>query len=379
MHVDEAELDRLLQLIAAHLDPDRCAAADERYRRTMAGLEPDRPPLVVGATFPASLALPAPWDRFRRYPYHVAFKQPLAMLQNQLLSMVATPLALGDDGPLAIRNDHGTIQVASLMGGSWQQLEDNYPWVEHLTPRSDLEALARGNGAVAVAGGATDHGRATLRAYRDRLAACPPCDELIQISMPDLQGPMDTAELLWGSDLFAELYEQPELIDGLLARVTDTMLAAYDAYRPLASDRLDPVINTQHGYAIPGRLLIRGDSSIMISPKMYREQVMPHDARLLDAVGGGSIHFCGNGQHLIEAMLDIPSLRGLDFGQSAMMDIDTIYALCRPRGVCLTNVQPDREELVSRRAADRFPTGAVLAYRAVDFDDAHEVVRAWNQ
>jgi hypothetical protein len=41
-------------------------------------------------------------------------------------------------------------------------------------------------------------------------------------------------------------------------------------------------------------------------------------------VGGGSIHFCGNGQHLIEPMLQISDLSGLDFGQSAMMDTKRI-------------------------------------------------------
>ena len=32
-----------------------------------------------------------------------------------------------DDNPLAIRNDHGTIQVASLLGGDWGRHENDPP------------------------------------------------------------------------------------------------------------------------------------------------------------------------------------------------------------------------------------------------------------
>lgn len=125
------------------------------------------------------------------------------------------------------------------------------------------------------------------------------------------------------------------------------------------------------------RLLIRNDTAIMLSPETYARFIRPHDARLLKEVGAGSIHFCGNGRHLIPPLLEIPDLRGLDFGQPEMMDIAARYRICRERHIVLTHLRPSREDLISGRAKRNFPTGVVFVYEARDFSDAREVVRAY--
>ena len=112
----------------------------------------------------------------------------------------------------------------------------------------------------------------------------------------------------------------------------------------------------------------------MLSPDIYQQFVLPHDARLLKEIGKGSIHFCGDGSHLIEKMLEIPDLCGLDLGQPHMMDIGTIYDLCREGKVAITHLLPSREDLVSGKARSDFPTGCVFVYYAEDYEDARQVV-----
>ncbi|MDP6450228.1 MAG: hypothetical protein QF773_05390, partial [Lentisphaeria bacterium] len=102
------------------------------------------------------------------------------------------------------------------------------------------------------------------------------------------------------------------------------------------------------------------------------------DERLLAAVGGGSIHFCGNGEHLIETMLEIPRLHGIDVGESAALDIDRVYACCRARRVAVTNIRPGRAALTDGEAVKRFPTGAVFVYTTEDIADAQEVIAAYK-
>ena len=197
--------------------------------------------------------------------------------------------------------------------------------------------------------------------------------------MPDLQGPFDTAEQLWGSGIYIGLYEERELVTALMEKIVQTMLRVEETYRPYTRDRLDPFANTQHGYNIPGRLLIRNDSTILISPGDYRDVVAPIDAQLLEAVGGGSIHFCGNGEHLIEPILEIPDVKGLDVGQSAMMDVDRIYAICRERNVALANHIPPREQLLDGTIRKKFPTGIVIAYETENIEDAQQVLQAFQR
>jgi hypothetical protein len=107
--------------------------------------------------------------------------------------------------------------------------------------------------------------------------------------------------------------------------------------------------------------------------------IQPHDACLLRAVGAGSIHFCGDGEHLIEALLEIPDLRGVDCGEPEKMDRQRVYGLCAERRVAVTGWQCSREELVSGQARRDYPTGAVLLYLTEDIDEAREVVAAYQK
>lgn len=372
---DLRELDSLLRLVSQHIDADRCRETDERYRRALTCVEVDRPPIVVKTDFAQSISLPEPWNAFRRYSYRETFEDPAAMLQNQLLERVVPGLALKDDSPLAIRPNHGTIQVPSAMGAEWSLREDDFPWVEHV---SDIKAILPNSSGLA-ANGVVPRSVGTLEFYHERLWEHPPCDEIIQVSLPDLQGPIDNAHLLWGSEVYCALADSAPLLSRLLSSVTRAIVNLAGLYRAFSRDRLDPIANTQQGYQVPGRLLIRNDSSIMLSAESYGEHVQPHDAVLLSEMGGGSIHFCGNGQHLVERMLEIPDLRGLDLGQPDKMDAEAIYRVCSEHGVAVTNLRPSRSELIDGSAARRYPTGAVLVYTTDTSDDALDVVRRYKE
>jgi len=157
------------------------------------------------------------------------------------------------------------------------------------------------------------------------------------------------------------------------------MLEVEKLFQKFTYDRLDAEFNTQHGYVIPGRILIRDDSSIMVSPEMYEEFIRPYDLEVLKQVGSGSIHFCGNGQHLVKKMLEVPYLKGLDFGQPECMDISYIYDICREGKVAITNIRPSRESLISGDAIREFPTGVLFVYHTSDFEDAKNVVQSYKK
>ncbi len=82
MIADERELERLLGMVAGHVDLQHYHKADERYRRALSYEDVDHPPLVVLPPYPTSMKLPDPWNEFRRYAYREAFHDPIAMLQH---------------------------------------------------------------------------------------------------------------------------------------------------------------------------------------------------------------------------------------------------------------------------------------------------------
>ncbi len=364
-------------MIEPRIDIEHCLEVDERYRRSLNYEAVDRPPLVVQPPFGGTLVLPEPWNEFGHYSYAETFVNPSAMMQNMLLDRVVPGVILGDDSPLCIRGNHGTVQIGSLLGGRWKLHEDNYPWIESFGSLEVIEKIACSD-ELSTDGSVMPVSLDTLKFYRERLAQYPLCAKAIQISMPDLQGPMDNAELLWGSGIYYAFSDCPDLLEKLLSRIVDVMISVSGEYREFTHDRLDPHANTQHGYFIPGRLMIRNDSSIMLSPDVYSRFISPHDGRLLDAMGTGSIHFCGNGRHLVPEMLKIDSLRGLDLGEAHLMDCSEVFSLCRNHRVAVTNLRPSRDDIVSGTALDAFPTGVVFVYCTESIVDAEEVMAAYH-
>ena len=379
MNIAEKELNKILNLLEQHIDLEHCQKVDERYSKALNHQEIDRPPLVVQSEFGKTFELPFPWNVFRRYTYLETFKSQTAMMQNMLLNRVVPGVLLKDDNPLAIRNDHGTIQVASVLSDLWSIYEDNYPWMNPFASINDLEEMLMTEVTIkADKRGIIPKSIETLKFYNMKLNEYPRCKKAIQISMPDLQGPMDTAEQLWGSNIYLAFYEDQDLLTNLLSKVVNTMLGVEKELRKYSKDRLDPDFNTQHGYVIPGRIMIRNDSSIMVSPDMYNKFIRPHDEIVLKELGNGSIHFCGNGQHLIEKMLEIPYLKGLYLGEPKYMDISNIYGMCQERKVAITNLNPSRDDIISGKAVKDFPTGVVFVYHTSSFCDAIEVVKRYK-
>lgn len=376
----EEQLDRLLALLEREVDLDHLREVDDRYLATFAYENVDRPPLVVRLPFAQAMALPDPWNAFRLYSRQTAFDHPAAMMQNELLRSILPGVLLKDDNPLLIRADYGTIQIAALLGAAWEQRGDNPPWSSRLATRGEIEALASGETPVdPLEGGLVPRSTRAMEFYRAKLSSSPNLRKAIQVVMPDLQGPLDTADQIWHEDFFMAFHDSPELLGSLMTRIVDAMLQVIPRYRELASDRLDAEANAQHLWRIPGRLLIRDDSAILISDRMYAEHVAPHDSRLLEAVGGGSLHFCGKGDHLIEPMLEVGGMRGFDFGQPWLMDIQDVRRKLKAAGAPYVNEQPSVEDLTDGTARREFSTGVVLVYESNDLQDARRVVEAYQR
>ena len=135
----------------------------------------------------------------------------------------------------------------------------------------------------------------------------------------------------------------------------------------------------QHATTIRGNILIRNDSAIMISPEMYAGQVSEHDEFVLKEMSGGGIHSCGRIDYNIAEIFSLPSIRCFDFGQSNLNDIDAVYALAQKRKIPLIRIRVDKDELLSGKIRERFPTGASLVYEAASYGEARDISEQYRQ
>lgn len=363
--------DRQARRILAHLetriDPAHRARARARLRAALDSQPLDAPPLVF--------YLPYQGGPFTPYPAAQAFADPASHAVNELLTGFTSlyhAVALRDDAPYCVRPNLGTGIVASMFGAQVRLLEENPPWTEPLGEAGVRRIVAEPLPPVEAG-----LGRRVLDQYeyfRELLADFPACERGLQLTLPDLQGPFSTAELLWGTGIYLALYDCPELVTALLERIVAQMVAVVNALSGQVRDDLGAGYGYQHGVATRGRILVRNDSMINLSPRQYRDIVLPYDTALSEALGGIGVHFCGRGMHQVSNLLAIPGLGCLDIGNPELLDLDALYSAVTPHEVALVRLAVPVEQLRAATLTQRFPTGVILVCPAETIQQARALL-----
>lgn len=121
---------------------------------------------------------------------------------------------------------------------------------------------------------------------------------LARAALPDtalyglLCGPFTLASHLIGSDIFVQMFDDPERIDGILERCADIAITVAQAYLDAGADVIavvDPMTS-------------------QVSPKHFKAFVTPHLDRVFDAIraagGKSSLFVCGDATRNLPNMVD---------------------------------------------------------------------------
>jgi hypothetical protein len=265
--------------------------------------------------------------------------------------------ALDDFDAMALREFAGCSNILTGAGGALMQVRCNYgtPIMAMLFGAELFimeDALDTLPGSRPVAGGADairallDRGEPALdhpysgkvfemaRRFAAILAGRPKLGRCVQLYHPDVQGPMDICELVWGSGVFLDLYENPKLVHDFLGLVTRTyirFMRRWFAVAPPATPGLTP----QWGMLHRGGIMLRDDSAMNLSPEMFEEFIRPYDQRLLDEFGGGAIHSCGKVDHYVHILPQMRGVYGFHMSQPQYNDLEKVFASTIDRGIVL--------------------------------------------
>lgn len=252
-------------------------------------------------------------------------------------------LAAAEGLLLNVRCNYGTSIIPSLFGAEPFVMDDEMntlPTSRPLEPDDINRCLERGVPDLRAGDGGKvlQMGECYIAIAREypRIGKC------VFVYHPDLQGPMDIVELLWGSSIFYALYDVPDLVKELLELVTATYIAFMRAWEKVVPFRDGHAAHW--GFLHGGRIMIRDDSAMNLSPEMVEEFVLPYDRRLLNEFGGGAIHFCGRGDHYIEAMSALPGLHAVNLTQPECNDMEAIFTHTVDKGVNLIGLQRQAAE-----------------------------------
>jgi hypothetical protein len=256
------------------------------------------------------------------------------------LKAVSDNLATGNGATLAIRSNYGTGILPSLFGTELFMMDrdlDTLPTARPLGADRAMRLLDAGRPEPYAGLGVPVLDMAER--YRTLVGDYPKVASLVRQYHPDIQSPMDVLEVVYGSELFMAMYDDPGMVKALLRLITDTYSAFLRRWLAVVGtdsdiDLGDGQLYTAHWtFTMKGRLMLRCDSAMNFSPEMYREFILPFDSELLAQFGGGAMHFCGKGDHYIQPLCAVPDLYAINLSQPECNNMETIFKSTVDRGI----------------------------------------------
>lgn len=267
----------------------------------------------------------------------------------QQLRGCSDQLAAGGGSLLNVRSNYGTGILASLLGAPIHVMDDVYntlPTALALPGGIDGIRACVDAGVPRVTAGQGSQVLEMGRRLRAMLDSRPKLATFVHLYHPDLQGPLDIAELVWGSDIFCAFVDHPDLVKALIDRVTDTYEALMDAWFAAVRHPMERPWSAHWGSMHRGLIMLRLDSGMNISADMYHEFGSGADGRLL-ARYGGALHSCGKVDHFFPIVAQLPGLHGLNLSQPEYNDMEAVYACTIDAGIRLiSHSRPECDRMV---------------------------------
>jgi len=274
------------------------------------------------------------------------------LMALQQFSECSAVLANGSGDVLNVRCNYGTGILPSLFGLEIYVMDESMNTLPTVRPLHNLDSvqclldkgipdLKQGYGGKVFEMG---------ERFVEILSSYPKSTNVIQVYHPDLQGPLDICELLFGSSLFLALYDQPALVKDVLSLVCQTYIEYMKSWIKLHPFRTEG--NAHWGLFYRGSIMLREDSGMNLSAEMFKEFSLPYDQRLLHEFGGGAVHFCGKGDHYIGNLAQLDDLTAINLTQPSYNDMETIYQNTIDRGICLLALDKETAHQAQRQNRD---------------------------
>jgi hypothetical protein len=334
---ERVDLTPYLDDLAARIDPREEARIHEAWMGFLDGRPGYRN--AAGAFVPPSRAQRPAAVEWPDIHINDALDDPDTMVLHQL-SMVSAALEAGSNAILNVRANYGVSIMTSQLGCEvvvMSREQGNLPTTRPLTgPDPIRAALDRGVPDVRAGQGGDvfDCGERMAQALRRHDVI----DRWVMLYHPDAQGPIDNAELAWGSAIFLAFYDEPQLVHDFLDLMTEhylTFLRAWFAAHPPRSE-----YSAHWGHLIKGRIMLRDDSLMNLSPQIYDEFIHSRERRCFAELGGGAIHYCGRGSHVIDRFPAIDGLTAVNLSQPHLNEMDRVFAHTVDRGIRLIGLEP---------------------------------------
>jgi len=326
-------LEKLLDIILNSTDFAALSKGRERQSAIWHNEEPDYLPLLLSDWATPEL------EGFKHWTIKEQFYAKEKMLAEQLKGLLGIAKS-HSDAQLSIRVNMGVGILPSIFGlqVAFTQ-EDQMPWFVGHLPKEKIENLAFPDNL-------RDYGlMPKVIEYLEYFKSLLP--KGINVYCFDTQGPFDIALLIRGQQIYTDLYDDPDLAHHLLRISTKTYIEVTKIFKQIIAEPLD---SGYHGtlYMGNGGVRLCDDASVNLSPRLFREFSLPYIKEALAPFEGGWVHFCGDGNHLLDMYLELEEVKGLNFGNPEKYDYEKVMRKILSKGKFYLGYAPMRKGEKSR-------------------------------
>ena len=215
---------------------------------------------------------------------------------------------------ISIRANFGMVITATTFGVTALPLPHTPPWIaDHLTRELTIAAIGRLDPSTAPERGLAAVALDRSAYFRDRLGG------KARVFSVNNQSPLDIAHLVRGEDLYYDMYDDPPFVHDLLSACTETYIALAHAFKRILDEPNDCLYDGSY-YREGCGVHAADDTATILGSDLFEEFALPYDRRAFTPFSGGSIHFCGFADHIIDGYLLAPEVRSINLGQPELYD-----------------------------------------------------------
>ena len=373
------ELRRLLDLA----QPNAQTVFEGRQRQALVGKgrTPDYLPLLLdGAHLVDERKLYCrPGREYCRYNFREQYYDPPRMLFEQLLGLISIARSCSD-AQLSIAPKMGAGFLPSVLGLHQRIFEEKEPWPrDRLSKREiadlnpvDLDSIGQ-RGLLPKALQFVSFFRKHLRSKA-------------RIHIDYTWGPFSLAHLIRGDALFTDLFDDREFVHHLMGITTKLYIRSVELLKAAVQEPSERAYNGRFYLSAAG-VWSNEDTIVLISPRHVEEFVIPYWRLAYGHFGGAVIHLCGKADHLLDLLLDVPEVKGLNLGEPERQELDPPRLMQRVLdkekvyyGHWPRNAQETMKQYFERMLdlVKGQKKGMVVAYDLLEDEDPKEAMDLWR-
>ena len=191
--------------------------------------------------------------------------------------------------------DFGTVSTAAYWGGERYTPVGGCIGIKPVVESAEDVESAKPQDA---SGGDVERGVRLWRLVSEKLST-----DRLPCSFIDIQGPLNTAALIWKQEEFMiSMYTEPGAVHALLESVTEQIIRIIHEMKERIGRISGPLwpyiwLPTDIGVGITE------DYMPLLSPELYNEFGVPYVERISEALGGIFLHCCGKFEHQLENLV----------------------------------------------------------------------------